>query len=80
MMTQIFPSGQLKLRDEFHRLVNEVDPAPVGPDRGTRAGFLASAGFRGDPVGPLLLELLDLPLELAQPAEDGCEIRRRPWS
>jgi CubicO group peptidase (beta-lactamase class C family) len=23
MMTQVFPSGQLKLRDEFHRLVNE---------------------------------------------------------
>jgi CubicO group peptidase (beta-lactamase class C family) len=23
MMTQIYPSGQLKLRDEFHRLVNE---------------------------------------------------------
>ncbi len=24
MMTQIFPSGQLKLRDEFHRIVNEA--------------------------------------------------------
>ncbi len=24
MMTQIYPSGQLKLRDEFHRLVNEA--------------------------------------------------------
>jgi CubicO group peptidase (beta-lactamase class C family) len=23
MMTQVFPSGQLKLRDEFHRIVNE---------------------------------------------------------
>ena len=24
MMTQIYPSGQVKLRDEFHRLVNEA--------------------------------------------------------
>ncbi len=28
MMTQIFPSGQLKLRDEFHLIVNEAIRRP----------------------------------------------------
>jgi CubicO group peptidase (beta-lactamase class C family) len=28
MMTQIYPSGQLKLRDEFHRIVNEAIRRP----------------------------------------------------